>query len=126
MQYKRMEYFRHTFGTPLDAQFRIIVTEVPGKKSGLGDCTLVDLSTGGARILSEFNIPMQRELVQIELEFILNEEKINVASTVVWKKPFEGKYAYGLEFEEGVAKETLIINELKMFRKSEIEKTKKE
>ena len=126
MLYKRTEYFRHTFGTPLDAAFRIMIADGTGKESGLGECFLIDLSPGGAKMYSKFDIPFQSDSVHLHLEFTLYQVKIDVKGLVVWKKPYHGAYSYGLEFEEDVQKEHLIVKELKLLRKSEIDEKKKE
>ncbi len=56
MLYKRQEYFRHSFGTPLDATFRILAGEGTSE-SNPGSCQLLDISPGGAKIETDFNIP---------------------------------------------------------------------
>jgi len=123
MLYKRTEYFRHTFSEPLDAKFRIIIAE--DKESGLGDCSLIDLSPGGAKLFSKFNIPFQKDTVHLHVEFTLYQVQIDVRGIVVWKEPYHNGYTYGYKFEENLTKEQLIVHELKLFRKMEIEKNKK-
>ena len=62
MIYKRTEYFRHTFSKSLDAKFRIMMTDGTGKESGLGDCSLIDLSPGGLNffrnLIFRFNVTL--------------------------------------------------------------------
>ncbi|MFD1926902.1 PilZ domain-containing protein [Sporosarcina siberiensis] len=119
MLYKRSEYFRYTFGKPLDAKFRIVMGEAEEQKSKKGDCTLVDLSPGGAKLLAEFDIPFSRDAVNIQLEFTLYQAKIEVLGTLVWKESYQKDFLYGFDFEEDLEKEQLIVAELKLLRKSE-------
>ncbi|WP_438316191.1 PilZ domain-containing protein [Sporosarcina sp. FA9] len=124
MFYKRSEYFRYTFGKPLDANFRIVMGEANEQKSKKGDCALVDLSPGGAKLFAKFDIPLAHEAVKIQLEFILYQAKIDVLGTIVWKESYHGDFLYGFDFEEDLAKEQLIVAELKLLRKSEISEKK--
>jgi len=117
MLYKRTEYFRHTFSKPLDAKFRIMMTDGTGQESGLGDCSIIDLSPGGAKLYSKLNIPFQRDVVHLHLNFTLYQVEIDVQGLIVWKKTFGDGYTYGFEFKEDSLKEQLIVNELKLFRK---------
>ena len=40
MLYKRTEYFRYTFGKPLEAEFRIVVENGTDVESSPGECHL--------------------------------------------------------------------------------------
>ena len=125
MFYKRTEYFRYTFDKPLEAKFRIIITDDNWIESKMGDCSLVDLSPGGAKLFADFELPLDRGPVKIHLEFTLYESKIDAKGPIVWKKPYRNGYLYGFDFEEDMAREELIVAELKLLRKSEIEAKKK-
>ena len=125
MFYKRLEYFRYTFGKPLEAKFRIIIANSNGKESKMGDCSLVDLSPGGAKLFANFDIPLEHDPVKIHLQFTLNETQIDASGPLVWKKPYQGGHLYGFDFEEDEVREELIVAELKLLRKSEIEAKKK-
>lgn len=122
MLYKRTEYFRHTFSMPLDAKIRILMSD--GKESGVGNCQLIDLSPGGAKLLSSFNIPFQRDAVRMHLEFTLYQMKVDVYGFVVWKENDGASFMYGFDFDENAQTEELIVNELKLYRKQEVEKKK--
>lgn len=119
MFYKRSEYFRYAFDKPLDAKFRIVMGEADEQKSKKGDCALVDLSPGGAKLLAEFDIPIEQDAVKIQLEFILYQAKIDVFGTIVWKESYRGDFLYGFNFEENLETEQLIVAELKLLRKSQ-------
>ena len=124
MFYKRKEYFRYTFGEPLDAKFRIVIANNNGKESGLGTCSIIDLSPSGAKLFANYDIPLKGEPVKIHLEFTLNEVEIAVWGTLVWKKAYTSGYLYGFDTEEDEEKETLIVNELKLRRRLETDSKK--
>ncbi|WP_255457361.1 PilZ domain-containing protein [Sporosarcina sp. JAI121] len=121
MLYKRTEYFRYTFGKPFEAEFRIVVTNGTAKESSPGGCKLLDISPGGAKIFTNFNIPIEGESVRLHLTFTLHEEMIDLQGVIVWKKPYSDGYMYGYDFDEDAAIEQLIVEELKLRRKSEID-----
>ncbi|MHA6258404.1 PilZ domain-containing protein [Sporosarcina sp. CAU 1771] len=125
MYYKRAEYFRYTFGEPLEAKFRILLVNGTRKESKLGHCTLIDLSPGGARLFAEFDIPLEGNPIQLHLSFTLYESQIDVEGTIVWKKPTRNGYLYGFEIVEDELTEELIVNELKLRRRSEFEEKSK-
>lgn len=125
MFYKRAEYFRYTFGEPLEATFRILVADETRKESGLGNCALIDLSPGGAKLFAKFDIPLERKPVQLQLIFTLFESQINTVGTVVWKKSHRGGYLYGFDIEEDENIAQLIVQELKLRRRFEVEEKKK-
>lgn len=120
--YKRTEYFRYVFGKPHEARFRIIMEEETRKQSGVGDCSLIDLSIGGAKVFAKYNIPFTKEPIKIVIEFSLFKELIEVEGVIVWKSETQNDngYLYGFEFEAGEEKEELIISELKLLAKSEV------
>ena len=119
--YKRTEYFRHTFGKPLEAEFRIIVEDGAGRESRPGDCYLIDISPGGAKIFAKFNIPLEHEAVRLRIKFTLHEEPIEVRGVIVWSKLSNGGYMYGYDFDEDTLIEQMIVGELKLRRRSEID-----
>jgi len=120
MLYKRNEYFRYTFGRPLEGEFRIIVEDEQGGESSPGDCQLIDISPGGAKLFAKFNIPVERGTVRLRIKFTLLDEAMEVPGVIVWRKPFKGGYMYGYDFDENEALERMIVEELKLFRRSEM------
>lgn len=126
MIYKRTEYFRYVFGAPFEAQFRLVLDEKAGTKSGRGKCKLLDLSPGGAKLTTEYDIPFEREPVQLALEFMLFQERIEVTGNLVWKTQLPDAYQYGFEYDPGFEKERLIIEELKLLSKAEMEENQKQ
>lgn len=124
MLYKRTEYFRYTFGEPVEAEFRILLAAGEGQQSKLGECKLVDLSPGGAKLFSAFNIPVDGDDVRLYLKFIIHDFPIGVYGVILWKKPFGNGFMYGFEFDEDTEVGQLIIGELKLRRRSEIDSGK--
>ncbi|WP_318615774.1 PilZ domain-containing protein [Sporosarcina sp. YIM B06819] len=119
MLYKRNEYFRYTFGNPLEGEFRIVIDDDQGEESSPGDCQLIDISPGGAKIFAKFNIPVEHRSVRLHVKFTLFEEVIEVLGVIVWRKPYTGGYMYGFDFDEDATLEQIIVKELKLRRRSE-------
>lgn len=121
MYYKRTEYFRFMFKEPLKAELRIIIDEEEGLETHRGPCHLIDLSPGGSKFFSEYDIPLGDQPVRLKLNFVLHEEPIDVRGILVWKKPSTDGYMYGYEFDEDGAMEKLIVEQLKLRRRSGID-----
>lgn len=119
MLYKRHEYFRHSFGIPLDATFRIVVGE-GATKSNPGNCILLDISPGGTKIATDFNLPSEMGPVSLRLNFILFETPIEIEGKVAWKKQSFGGFQYGIDFVEDPSIAKLIVDELKLRRRTEV------
>ncbi|MEK5071419.1 PilZ domain-containing protein [Sporosarcina sp. FSL K6-1508] len=120
MLYKRTEYFRYTFGEPLEAKFQIVVENGTDTESSPGECHFMDISPGGAKLFAKFDIPLEREAVRLHIKFTLHEKLIDLQGVIVWKKPYSGGYMYGYDFDEDPAIEQLIVEELKLRRRSEV------
>ena len=122
MLYKRHEYFRHSFNTPLNATFRILVGE-RATTSNPGNCMLLDISPGGSKIVTDFNIPTNQEAVSIMLSFTLFKIPIETEGHIVWKTESTGSFHYGIEFVDNSSLAKLIVDELKLRRWAEIGST---
>ncbi|MCG7344388.1 PilZ domain-containing protein [Sporosarcina sp. ACRSL] len=122
MLYKRHEYFRHSFGIPPKATFRIVVGE-DMNESNPGDCLLLDISPGGTKIATDFNLPIEKGPVFMRLHFTLFETPIDIEGKIVWKKQSTGGFQYGIDFVENPSISNLIIDELKLRRRSEVVQT---
>ncbi|HEX5565208.1 MAG TPA: PilZ domain-containing protein [Sporosarcina sp.] len=125
MFYKRSEYFRYTFGEPLQGEFRLLLSNGEERKSKPGECLLIDISPGGSKIYCEFDIPMDQKGVRMSLTFTLHEDPIETNGQIVWKKPSKSAYLYGVDFDPNDETEELIVNELKLMRRSDATSTKK-
>jgi hypothetical protein len=119
MLYKRHEYFRHSFGTPLNATFRIVIEE-GANESNPGDCLLLDISPGGTKIATDFDLPSEKEPVTVRLHFTLFETPIDVEGVIAWKKQSVGGFQYGIDFVEDPSISKMIVDELKLRRRTEI------
>lgn len=126
MFYKRTEYFRYAFGKPHEARFRIVLDDDTRKVSGVGECTLIDLSPRGAKLFAKYDIPFVGNEVRITMEFTLFKESIDVEGKIVWKKSYDDGYLYGFEFDAGVETEQLIIEELKLLSRAGLSEGEKE
>ena len=119
MLYKRHEYFRHSFGTPLNATFRIVIGE-GANESNPGDCLLLDISPGGTKIATDFDLPSEKGPVTVRLHFTLFDTPIDVEGNIAWKKQSVGGFQYGIDFVEDSSIAKLIVDELKLRRRTEI------
>lgn len=120
MLYKRNEYFRYTFGNPLEGEFRIVIDDEHGGESSPGDCQLIDISPGGAKLFTKYDIPVERRSVRLCIKFTLLESPIEVPGVIVWRKPYSSGYMYGYDFDEDAALEQIIVEELKLRKRSEM------
>ena len=120
MLFKRNEYFRYTFGKPLEGEFRIVIVDGEERESHPGDCQLIDISPGGAKLFAKFDIPLERGSVRLRVKFTLLEDTIEVPGVIVWRKAYSSGYMYGFDFDEDATLEQLIVEELKLRRRSEI------
>lgn len=104
----------------MEAGFRIILPGGEGQQSKLGECKLLDLSPGGAKIFSKFDIPVRGEDVRLHLKFTVYDFPIEVDGVILWNKPYGDGFMYGFEFEEDTEIGELIVGELKLRRRSEM------
>lgn len=122
MAFKRTEGFRFTFGEPVNAKY-IILND--GKPQDLEmtkyECGIMDISPRGMRMFSYHDIgEYNKKLVQVEVQFVLDEVVIKAIGDIVWHKDLGSKIQYGLIFDGQPQVEDLIVNELKLRRKKEV------
>ncbi|WP_342512968.1 PilZ domain-containing protein [Sporosarcina sp. FSL K6-1522] len=118
MFYKRNEYFRYTFDEPLEAEFRVVIAAPEEKESKRGHCQLVNISPGGLKFATKFDIPLEHKPVRLRIEFTLYENSIEVEGSIVWKKPYSDGWMYGFDFVEDTEVEAQIVHELKQSRRT--------
>ncbi|MBB4824507.1 hypothetical protein HNO89_001729 [Sporosarcina luteola] len=118
MLYKRTEYFRHSFGNPIEAEFRILLGEQHAAASRPGNCKMLDISSGGAKLYTEYDIPIEVHGLNLRLRFTLYEQPIEQEGKIVWKKPYKNGYLYGFDFLEQPLIARLIVDDLKLRVKS--------
>ncbi|WOV88394.1 PilZ domain-containing protein [Sporosarcina oncorhynchi] len=120
MQYKRHEYFRYEFDHQLEATLQVLLTDGSGE-SNPGTCNLLDISPGGTKVSTEFNLPETRGPLQLRLIFTLFEQPLTIEGEIAWKKPVSDGFQYGIDFIEDPSIEKLIVGELKLRRQREAE-----
>ncbi|ATP39091.1 PilZ domain-containing protein [Solibacillus sp. R5-41] len=122
MIFKRTEGFRFAFGDPIAANFvRILNGKLENEKHA---CSILDISPHGMKMFSKTEIgEHSNKLVQIEMQFVLDEALIRAVGEVVWKKQFGKDYHYGIVFENQPIVEELIVSELKIRRKKEVKRS---
>ena len=125
MKYNRKESFRHEFERRVDAQYKLVMGEA-GKETFTQDafCHLVDLSPSGTKIEMSQSLPTEAQLIKIELNFVLYAKPISVQGEVKWKRIRNGEFVYGVDLDTDEIMEALIISELKLRRRQEVNEKK--
>lgn len=124
MIFKRTEGFRFAFGEPIAANFVLLLNGKP--EDGKHSCSILDVSPHGMKMFSKTEIGEYRnKVVQIEIQFVLDEVLIKAVGEVVWKKTLGKEYHYGLVFDNQPIVEELIVSELKVRRKKEVKRASK-
>ncbi|MDV6376947.1 PilZ domain-containing protein [Sporosarcina sp. GW1-11] len=115
MRYNRHDYFRYSFDPHLPATFRIQLTNEEKKLSNEGLCEILDISTGGVKFFTLFDLPVRSEKLALQLEFKIHEYPFEVLGNVAWKTTLDQGFQYGFDFNEGQQVEEIIIEELKHY-----------
>lgn len=126
MIFKRNEGFRFVFGEPLNANFSILLDGKPQNiEKTQYPCEIWDVSPRGMKMFSNIEIGEDtNKLVQLEISFILDEAKIKAIGEIVWTKKVISGFQYGLSFDNQSTVEELIVAELKLRRKKEMQRNK--
>lgn len=119
MHYKRDEAFRFPFSEPVPAEFSIHLKNSDQPGTGTGDAALLDISPGGTRLRTAYDIPVNRDALAVRLRFILYRQPISTDGVIVWKEAADGSWTYGIDFDEDPAVSERIVTELKLRRQSE-------
>ncbi|GKV65840.1 MULTISPECIES: PilZ domain-containing protein [unclassified Sporosarcina] len=125
MRYNRHDYFRYEFEPRLPAKFRIQLEGEGNRLSNEGECELLDISTGGVKFFTFLDLPLQSNKIELQLEFTLHQHPFELAGVVVWKQEAEHGFQYGFDFGEEQQADALIIEELKLRKRAEIQNGKK-
>ena len=120
--FKRTEGFRFTFDEPISARYIVLVNGKPEDiEATKHSCEIIDISPRGMKMFSYHDIgESNSKLVQLEVQFILDEVLIKAIGEIVWEKNYGSKTQYGLLFENQPQIEELIVSELKIRRKKEV------
>lgn len=116
MKYKREEYFRYTFGTPLPAQFKIEKVNSKLVESSRGVAEIIDLSPSGLKLSTKLKIDnFKRNEIQLTISFSLNDYNLSVKGVIVWNKESHAEVVYGIEFlpDQAIAED--LIKQLKVY-----------
>lgn len=109
--HRRQEPFRYEFSVPHDVSFYI--SRVSGReshsKSGKG--VLVNISTGGLRLKTSFDLPEKCELT---FAFIIAEQTLQPVGEIVWKRTSGHDFLYGVDFTSEAEKND-ILKALKLY-----------
>lgn len=125
MQFKRSEGFRYEFPTPLQASFKILINGLTAEQS-IYDCEILNISPQGMKMFSEVKFgEHSNKILQLEVNFILDEVAITAIGNIVWEKPYSNGKVYGLIFLSQPKLEELIVSELKAHRRKEVMKNKR-
>ncbi|GKV67536.1 hypothetical protein NCCP2716_00340 [Sporosarcina sp. NCCP-2716] len=119
MHYKRDEAFRFPFSVPVPAEFSIHLKNSDQPGTGTGDAELLDISPGGTRMRTAYDIPVKRDTIAVRLRFILYQQPISTDAVIVWKVASDGCWTYGVDFDEDPAISEQIVTDLKLRRQSE-------
>ena len=127
MFFKRSEGFRYKFEEPLQTTFTIMEN---GKavecETAIGG--ILDISPRGIKMFTTVDLHAGRVICpQLEIRFILDTQPIVAYGEVMWGRPYMKGKQYGIFFNNQPRLEELIVDELKIRRKKEIqaEKNKK-
>lgn len=120
MKYKREEYFRFTFGEPLQAQFKIEKINDELVKSSKGKAEIIDLSPAGLKFGTELRIDeSKRNSIELTIDFKLNDLDLSIKGLIVWVKEKYNTLEYGIEFLPDQEIAGSLIEELKEFSRKE-------
>jgi len=120
VDYKRSEPFRHLLVTPVEVQYRCIVDQVAFTRVG----KIIDISPSGISLLVPELLKAEELQSPLGLSFCLDTKLLETVGEVRWKKYHADGIQYGVELEENATLEQLIIEELKLRRKKEIQNHK--
>ena len=121
MLFKRSEGFRYAFGEPVQATFKILENDEALNKE-VSICEILDISPKGIKMYTRVDLHAGRAICPpLEIRFILDTKIIEVRGEVMWSKPYIKGKQYGIFFNNQPLQEELIVDELKIRRKKEIQ-----
>ncbi|WP_312096918.1 PilZ domain-containing protein [Niallia sp.] len=117
MRYKRKEAFRYQLTDTLDAVFTLKVAE--DTLSSKGHALIYNISPNGLRFRTEYDLPVGDTRLLLQIQFILNGNKITMPGQIIWKKKLGNQFEYGYEGTEDNEAKQKIINGLKELSRME-------
>lgn len=95
----RREYFRLNLIKPLCASMSVVKIGDTDVSLGSTKICIENISAGGICILTDLQLPLERNLV-LRFVFKILEENVSVRGTIVWHKPaLKNLNRYGIRFE---------------------------
>lgn len=115
MRFKRQEPFRYQFGQPIPCKFRITRIGERQVETDKGAAEIHDISPRGIRMETSLNLPIDsaKGEIEVELQFTIVDQPMNVRGVVIWKKTYVNEFQYGLSLEISKQEEMLLIGEIK-------------
>lgn len=115
MRFKRQEPFRYQFGQPIPCKFRITRIGERQVETDKGAAEIHDISPRGIRMETSLNLPIDsaKGEIEVELQFTIVDQPMNVRGVVIWKKTCVNEFQYGLSLEISKQEEMLLIGEIK-------------
>ncbi|RIW30157.1 PilZ domain-containing protein [Bacillus salacetis] len=117
--FKRDESFRYTFKDPYPGKFQLMIqkeNEIVSSKEG--HLYVLDLSPKGMKFKTEFNLPVDRFDIDMEIHLKMNGHELAVAGHPIWRRPSGTGFMYGFQSIEDSETEQEIIDSLKSFTKT--------
>ncbi|WP_226035134.1 PilZ domain-containing protein [Aquibacillus saliphilus] len=113
MRYKRQESLRFEFGTPVECEFKITRVNDKQYNSKQGKALIHDISPGGLKISTEFDLHSSENKIEVEISFLLVSNK-SIVGEIVWKKK-KLNYFYGIDLLIDEESSQELIKELKTY-----------
>lgn len=118
MQYRRNEGFRFQFEKPVKGLFSIIRRNGKQVQSRSGSVTVIDISPNGLRFQSPLELPIEtNQKIEINVSFTINSTKLSYNGTILWKRPVQESFQYGILLENEEDERQGIIDEIKLYQK---------
>ena len=125
MLFKRSEGFRYKFEEPLQTTFTIVENgKALEHEAAIG--SILDISPRGIKMFTTVDLHAGRVICpQLEIRFILDTQILVAYGEVMWSKPYMKGKQYGIFFNNQPQLEDMIVEELKIRRKKEIQAEKR-
>lgn len=85
-------------------------------KSSIGKVKVLDISPGGLKIETVYNIPVNKP-IDLQLTFAINDENFVLTGRVLWQIRRSKNFQYGIRLEATPDNKQKIIDELKKYSK---------
>lgn len=107
-RFKRDEPLRYEFAQPLDVSFYLSRLRGKNSQSSRGKGVIKNISPGGLRLVTTFDLPKGDEL-EITFEFSIANHTIQPIGYIVWKEKKINSFLYGVNFISDDYKQDIIL-----------------